>query len=137
MELQSALGNVNWLSVIVAALSAFVLGSLWYTPVLFGKAWQREIKLSDAEISQSNMVMIFGLTFLLQFISALVLDMFIGPNANFSFGLTAGALVGLAWVATSFGVTYLFSRKSFTLYLIDAGYYVVFYIIMGGILGAW
>jgi hypothetical protein len=34
------MSNVNVLAVVVAALSSFMLGGLWYSPALFGKAWQ-------------------------------------------------------------------------------------------------
>ena len=52
-------------------------------------------------------------------------------------GLTAGALAGIGWVAASFGITYLFERKSMKLFLVNAGYQAVTYIVMGGILGVW
>ena len=32
---------VNFIAVLVAALSTFMLGGLWYSKVLFGPAWQR------------------------------------------------------------------------------------------------
>jgi hypothetical protein len=38
MDLTSAFLNIHWLSVLVAALSSFFLGGLWYGP-LFGKTW--------------------------------------------------------------------------------------------------
>jgi hypothetical protein len=84
MELQSAFNNINWFSVLIASISAFALGSLWYTPVLFGNAWAKELKISDEDIKSTNMIMIFGLAFVLQFIAALVLDMFIGADATIS-----------------------------------------------------
>ena len=31
--------KINYLAVIVAAVAAFVVGSLWYSPFLFGNAW--------------------------------------------------------------------------------------------------
>jgi len=40
-------------------------------------------------------------------------------------------------VALSFGVTYLFERKSFGLFLINAGYHGLAFTLMGAILGAW
>src|SRR3989449_7426806 len=33
--------NVNVLAVIVAALATFVLGAVWYSPVLFAKQWMQ------------------------------------------------------------------------------------------------
>ena len=137
MDLQSAFTNINWLSVLVASVSAFAIGSLWYSSFLAGNAWQKELKLSDEDIKNANMPMIFGLAFVLEFIAALVLDMFIGREATLWNGITAGAMVSIAWVATSIGTNYLFARKSFRLFLIDSGYYVVFFIVMGAILGAW
>ncbi len=76
MDLQTALSNINWLSVIVATIAAFILGSLWYSPVLFGKVWQKELGLSDEKIKNANMAVIFGTSFVLEFIAAFVLDMF-------------------------------------------------------------
>ena len=43
--------------------------------------------------------------------------------------------LALAFVVTAFGVNYLFGGKSFKLFLIDAGYFVVTYTLMGFIFG--
>lgn len=137
MDLSSAFLQINWLSVIVSALAAFALGSLWYSPVLFGKTWQKLIKLSDEDMKGANIPLIFGSTFILNIIGAFVLDMFIGRESTLMTGLMAGLLVSLAWIATSLGINYLFARKPFKLFIIDAGYYVTFFAIMGAILGAW
>jgi hypothetical protein len=137
MNISSAFMEINWLSVIVSALAAFAIGGLWYSPVLFGKIWQLELKLSDERIKSSNMPLIFGSTFLLNIISAMVLDMFIGRNGTLITGLMAGLFVSIAWVATSLGINYLFARKSFNLFLIDSGYFITFFTVMGIILGAW
>jgi hypothetical protein len=136
MNLASAFSEINWLSVLVSALTAFFLGFIWYS-VLFKNSWPRLAKLTDEDIKGANMPLIFGTTFVLNVIGAFVLDMFIGAEATFATGFAAGLLVGVAWVATSIGINYLFARKSLRLYLIDAGYFVVFFTLMGMILGAW
>jgi len=129
--------DINWLSVIVSAIAAFAVGGLWYSPVLFSKVWQREVKLSDEDLKNANMVMIFGTTFVLNVIGAIALDLIIGTDSTFGKGLCTGLFVSVAWIATSFGINYLYTRKSFKLYLIDVFYYIVFFALMGGILGAW
>jgi hypothetical protein len=129
--------DINWFSVIISALAAFVFGILWYSSLLFNKIWLKEIKLSDEEIKNSNMVMIFGTTFVLNIIGAIALDLLIGKESTFLSGLLTGLYVSVAWIATSFGINYLFTRKSFRLYLIDVFYYIVFFAVMGAILGAW
>ena len=129
--------NVNWLSVVVATIATFAIGSIWYSPVLFSKAWQAELKIDMKNVKKPSIPLIFGTTFVLQFIAALVLDLFIGPFGTWKSGLHVGLLVSIGWIATTFGINYLYSQKSFRLFLIDAGCYVVYFIIMGIILGAW
>jgi len=137
MDLSTAFANINWLSVVVASMAAFAIGSLWYSPVLFGKLWQHEIKLTDEDIKGTNMVLVMGPAFVLNVISAVVLEMFLGAESNLFFGLIAGLLVSIGWISTALGINYLFGRKSLKLFFIDAGYFVVFYAVMGMILGAW
>ncbi|MFH1051837.1 MAG: DUF1761 domain-containing protein [bacterium] len=129
--------DINWLSVLVSALAAFAVGGLWYSPVLFSKVWQREVKLSDEDIKDSNMTMIFGTTFVLNIIGAIALDLVIGVESTLGSGFCTGLFVSVVWIATSFGINYLYTRKSLKLFLIDAFYYIVFFSLMGAILGAW
>ena len=137
MELTLKFSEINWLSVVVAAVAAFAIGGLWYSPILFSRIWQRELNLKDEDIRNSNMPLIFGLTFILNLVGALTLDAVLGPDATMSGGLALGLLVSIAWISTALGINYLFARKSIKLFLIDAGYFVVFYAVMGIILGAW
>jgi hypothetical protein len=130
------LANINWLAVLVAALSTFILGGLWYGP-LFGRAWMRASGMTEDRVNAGNKGLIFGLSFFLQFLAALVLDMFIGAEANLAFGTAAGAAVGIFWVATAFAVVYLFEQRSVAHWAVNAFYHIVSYTIMGAILGAW
>jgi fluoride ion exporter CrcB/FEX len=63
--------------------------------------------------------------------------MFIGPNATWRFGLFAGFMTGLTFVSTALGVIYLFEFRSLRLWLINAGYQIVIFSLMGVVLGAW
>ncbi len=128
--------QINYLAVIAAAGSVFVLGGIWYS-LLFGKIWQREIGLSDADIKNANMVMIFGGSFVLSLIASFVFAMFLGPNPPLMLALGAGFAAGAGWVATSFGINYLFARRSLTLFAIDGGYHTLQFTLIGLILGLW
>lgn len=136
MDATVALATVDWLAVLVAAVSTFVLGGLWYGP-LFGEAWMRASGVTEEEAREGNKPMIFGVSFVLQLVAAAVLAMFIGPEGGLSFGLLAGASVGIAWVSTTLGVHYLFEGKSFAHWAVNAGYSTVAFAVMGAILGAW
>ena len=126
---------INWIAVVVAAIATFVLGGLWYGP-LFGRRWMAASGVSEEEVAQGNPARTFSISFVLQFVAAAVLAMFIGPEAGLVFGLAAGGAVGLFWVAGAFGVVYLFEQRPLAHWAVNAGYQVVSYLLMGGILGA-
>src|SRR6478736_4608655 len=123
--------QLNYLAIVAAAISTFIIGGLWYSPAVFGKAWMRENGFKEEDMKKGNMVKIFGLAFVLGLIAALNLAMFMGPENNPTMGALWGFLAGAGWVATFVGTHYLFERKSFTLFLINAGYSIVALTIMG------
>ena len=129
--------QLNYWAVLVSALSTFLLGGLWYSPAVFGKAWMRENGFKEEDMKNSNMVKIFGLSFLLALVAAVNLAMYMGPESDPTMGALWGFLAGAGWVATFVGMHYLFEKKSFTLFLINAGYSIVALTVMGVILAAW
>jgi len=129
--------QINFLAVLVAALSSFVIGYLWYAPFTFGTVWMKEVGLTDKKIRQTNLIKTFGLTFLLSLVICFNLAAFLGRDSGLAWGMMAGGLAGIGWVGASLGINYLFERKSLKLFLINGGYNAVTYIIAGGIIGAW
>lgn len=131
-----SLKQLNWLAVLVAALSAFMLGGLWYSPILFANLWMRESGITKENAKGANIPLVFGGTFVLQFIAAIFLAI-ITREADATTGAIRGALIGVAFVATAIGTNYLYERKSLLLFLINVGYSVALLALMGTILGAW
>lgn len=129
--------HLNIWAVLVSALSTFLIGGLWYSPAVFGKAWMKENGFTEEGMKNANMAKIFGLAFFLALIASINLAMFLGPDTNVGLGAFYGFLAGFGWVATFVGTHYLFERKSFKLFLINAGYSVVSLTVMGVIIGAW
>ena len=129
--------QLNYFAILVSALSTFFIGGLWYSPVAFGKAWMKENGFTEESLKGGNMLKVFGVSFLLAIISAVNLAMFMGPENKPAMGALWGFLAGAGWVATFVGTHYLFERKSFTLFLINAGYSIVALTLMGAILAAW
>jgi hypothetical protein len=129
--------QLNVWAVLVSALSTFLIGGLWYSPAVFGKAWMTENGFTEENMKNGNMIKIFGLTFFLSLIAAFNLAMFMGPESRPAMGALWGFLAGFGWVATFVGTHYLFERRSFRLFLINAGYSIVALTVMGVILAAW
>lgn len=128
--------SVNWLAVLVAALSTFALGGLWYSPLLFGRLWQRHAALSDEDLKR-GVARAFGGAFVCAAIGATNLAFFLGAEATAAFGAAAGAATGIGWIGTALTTTFLFERRSGVLVAIDAGYHAIAYTVMGALLGAW
>lgn len=129
--------SFHYPAVFAAALVHFAIGALWYSPLLFARAWQQEAGLSDEQLRQAPMARIFSLAFLATLVMAFNLAAFIGVKASLGFAVFAGLAAGLGWVAMSLGVIYLFERRSFKLWLINSGYLVLAFTAMGAVLGAW
>lgn len=126
---------INWLAVLVAALSAFPLGYLWYGP-LFGKAWMSEVGMTEEKARAANPAIMYGGAFALALLQASTFAMFLGDTPNPDAALY-GLCAGLAWVGAAIGVQYLFEQRSLKLFLINAGYNTVAFTLIGAIVGAW
>jgi hypothetical protein len=137
MDIQSSFQNINWLAVVVAAVSAFVLGGLWYSPLLFANRWMKETGLKRDSPGQNSMGITFGIGFLLALVASFVLALFIGKDAGAAFGALAGFMAGFGWVFTFIGISYLFESRSLVHFLINACYSVLALTVMGLIIGAW
>jgi hypothetical protein len=132
------ISTLNWPAIIVAAGSSFLIGGLWYSPILFGKQWMQENNLTDEEMKKGNMPKIFGLTFLFSLIMAFNLAMFLNDSkTDAAWGATAGFLAGFGWVAMCIFTIGQFERKSTRYMLINGGYVTVGLTVMGLILGIW
>ena len=127
--------HINWLAVIAAAVSAFLLGGIWYGP-LFKHAWCREAGI-DPAASPRHPARVFGSAFVLALVAAIAFACLLGPAPSLPLAVHHGALVGFAFVATSFGINYAFAGRSLKLWLIDGGYHLLQFVLYGVILGLW
>lgn len=127
--------DINLWGVLTATVASFALGGLWYSKLLLGNVWIRETGIDEAQAGPGAKV--FGLTFVYTLITAIALSWLLGPYPNILEGIRTGLVVGVGFVACSFGVNYQFSQKSGKLLAIDAGYHILQFLIMGIILGLW
>ena len=128
--------EVNWLAVLAAAASAFLLGGIWYSPALFQKAWQRGAGVTDDMMQKGHPAKVFGGSFVLSLVAAATFAMFLG-KLPVGTATAYGFCAGLTWVAASFGINYLFERKPLSLFLVNGGYHTLQFTLYGLILGLW
>jgi hypothetical protein len=138
-------GNVNFLGAFVTALASFLVRGVWYSPILFARPWLKASGLHEEDLRKRGLTRVFAGgcahsagAFALALVANVNLAFFLADGRpSLAWGVAAGALAGVGWVATALGVTYLFERRPLTLYLIDAGYHVVCFVISGAVLGVW
>lgn len=136
MDITTAVQDLNWAAVFTAALSTFLIGGVWYSPLLFEKGWMSSNGFTHQELESRKMPLVFGLSFLFAFIMSLNLALFIGGE-DLMFGMMAGFLTGFGWVALAISIIALFENRSLRYILINTGYMIVSFTVMGAILGAW
>lgn len=131
--------QVNYWAVLVVGIVMFLLGGLWYSPVLFAKRWTALIGKSEEELKKASAPINFAFVLVAELVTAFVLAVIVGwaGTTTASGGATVGFLcwLGLAG-ATSF-MTYVLSARSVALWTIDSGYSLVSLLIGGVILALW
>ncbi len=127
--------ELNWIAVLLCGVGSMLLGGIWYSPLLFGRVWQRGAGLSDSDLAGGNPALIYGLAFVLSLAAAAMFALFLGRDMGLGPSVAAGAAAGLFWVAAAFGINYLFERRGLTHWLVNAGYHVLQFTMFGLVLG--
>jgi uncharacterized protein DUF1761 len=133
--------HINLLAMLLSAIVAFVIGALWYSPLLFGKAWMAAHGFTPEAMAdlRRQMVRAYAVSFVCFVIMAFVLTVLLSRLDVTT--AVEGAKIGfMAWLgfAATIGLTAnLYSGAPLALYLIDVSYQLVYMVAMGAILAAW
>jgi hypothetical protein len=127
----------NFLAIPVSVIAVFVIGGLWYSPLLFAKPWKRRLGIPPDAKGNPTKPMIINVIMLGIAAVAMYFIMQMFRFDEWLDGLLLGLGLGGAFVATSLGTVYAYQGRGFVLWLIDAGYQVLCLAVMGAIMGAW
>ncbi|MGB3469367.1 MAG: DUF1761 domain-containing protein [Erythrobacter sp.] len=119
--------------VLAGSAAFFVVGMIWYG-ALFGKAWQKAAGITDEDAQSGNMIVIFGLCFAFEVLIAMVLWHLLvrtNPAPHVVMMMAMGFAIGV--MVPAIGINYLFQRKPFKLFAIDAGHFIFGMAAMGGV----
>ena len=134
--------DVNVIAVLVAAVATFVLGAVWYSPVLFGKQWVEAHGYTPEkleEMKKRGVLKAYAVSLLCYIVMAYVLSLLVaytnatGPTQ----GLWLGFVCWLGFAATIGLTSHLFSEKRIAAYVLDAGYQLAYLLVMGLLLAVW
>lgn len=123
---------MNILAIVIAAVSSFLVGGLWYSKALFGAAWNAE---NGGQVKEGHPARVFGISFAFSLVAAIAFSIWVGPAPSLAAALKVGVLAGVGFVASSFGINYQFAQRSVKLWLIDGGYHAVQFTLFGLVFG--
>ena len=142
MPMMDAIASLNYVALLAVTVVGFMIGWLWYSPVLFAKAWIAEMKFTEEsmkEAARKGMAGYFIRGFLYTLLGTFGLAVLI--NAHGSTGALAGVKFGLFVGVTIAGGRLLnasvWENRSMRLMGITLGHEVVLFIVQGAILGVW
>jgi hypothetical protein len=131
------MSTLNVWAILVAAVVAFMLGGLWFSPAVFGKMWKRANGFGADEPPKANAQMMI-LAFVLTLVMSANLAMFLNdPKTTLAWGATAGFLAGFGWIVMGLGIISVFERRPWTYVLVNGGFLTLSLVVMGAILGGW
>lgn len=133
---------INYWAVLAAAVASFIIGGLWYSPVLFGNAWMESGGITKKTMETAHKKGL-GKSYFIAFFGGLLTAYILAHFAKyltaqtFSEGMIAGFWIWLGFVVPILLGSVLWEGKSFRFYMINALYYLVSLEVMGGILAVW
>ncbi|MDB5350222.1 MAG: hypothetical protein JWN86_1469 [Planctomycetota bacterium] len=123
---------INIWAVLAAILASGALGALWYSPVLFLRPW---VRAAGREPKQDPMV--YAVTLVSAVLAAVGFAVWLGPHPSLGSALSHGLLAGICFAASSLGLNYAFANRGLVLWLIDGGFHVARFVLIGLVLGLW
>lgn len=120
---------------LLATVSTFVLGFLWYGPLMFHRAWCAAMGVPE-DFQAGHPARVFGISFLFAAVAAGAYLHIVGFSDDIPASTLHGAAAGFAFAFTSFGINYQFAGRSFKLLLIDGGYHTLQFALYGLIYSA-
>ncbi len=134
--------NLNLLVVGLTALIGFFFGWLWYSPVLFAKVWQREMKLSDEKkksFTGATMARMLIQGFVYTLVSTFGLAVIVAARGNPDWvsGAKMGFFLSVVFVTARLLNTSLWEERSWRLQAINIGHEILLFTLQGSILAVW
>ena len=133
--------NINWIAVVIGALSYFALGALWYSKILFAKQWLMFTKINPKDPDATKgMGLLMFMSFVWMFITAVgiaILKDRIGDISGWLGGVKLGTVTGVCFGVSAISISYLYEKRPAGLYWINGGYTLLGNIIAAVIICSW
>jgi hypothetical protein len=131
--------DLNYLSVLVAALAYMLLGAIWYSPALFGGMWMKCIGKTKEQVAASFSPINYLWGIITSFIASygIARIMYWAGRDTVYDGIVIGIFAGICFVLTTLGINDVFESRPKSLTLINVVYHIAGFVIIGVIIGLW
>ncbi|MEL7120776.1 MAG: DUF1761 domain-containing protein [Bacteroidota bacterium] len=129
---------INHFAVWTCAAINLGVGAVWYSPALFYNVWKKENKLKDEDFENTNMAKLYAFSFILALIISYNLALFLGDeHTDWIWGMYAGFLTGFGFCTMIFVSIAIFEKRTWRYILINSGYIIFYFTLIGFVLGIW
>ncbi len=133
--------EINYLAVVLATLSTMVVGSIWYTPKVFGDAWMKLAGLKKSDLEKNGMMPIVITVFVSLLTAYVLAHVAFLSNQYFKHSFLQDSLSTAFWVWLGFNAARVITHDSFEgrrkkLTLLTISHELVTFMVMGLIIGA-
>ena len=133
--------HINIIAVVVAAIVTFGIGALWYSPLLFAKQWLEFNGYGPEKVAamRKDAPRAYGISFVCYLVMAAAFAVLVRMSHidHLGGGAKLGFLLWLGFVAATGLTANVYSDKPLKAFALDAGYQLVYLVVMGLILVAW
>jgi uncharacterized protein DUF1761 len=121
----SSFAHLPWLGIIVATVVSFMLGGLWFSPLLFANRWIAALGKTKEQLGKPGPAL--AGSFLATLITAIAVALIESKMPNLTIGgaVRLGLVIGVMIYAVGTASDYAFTNWPRTVYYIQAGYHVV------------
>ncbi|MCA9343186.1 DUF1761 domain-containing protein [Candidatus Saccharibacteria bacterium] len=132
--------QINWLAVVLATVSSMLVGAIWYAKPVFGKNWQKLVKLDDKKM-QKGAAKAMGITVIVSLVTAFVLAHLTYLSYSFydtsfmSAALTTAFWVWLGFTAARMITHDAFEQRNAKLTVMNVVHELVTILVMGLVIG--
>lgn len=128
------LSDINMIAVVAAALAGMISGAVWYG--VFAKPWMKAANITEEQV-QGGSKLIYLVAIVAQLVIACMLTLLYGhfPSVSVMDGIMAAFFLWLGFCLAPMAVNHRFQGKGWDLTFIDGGYWLVVFLLQGGIIG--
>lgn len=135
-------GQVNWLPAIVGGIAYFAIGAVWFTPMAFGKAWQRSIGWDPAATPPQMTPITYVVPLAVYVVAAVATALLAGATGSDTFGegIVLGLVVGIGFAVPLTVTEAVFDPNKpapWTWWIITAAYHVVGLLLVAVLVSVW